>query len=149
MNTDDLREKFEEHVRANGLRHSSQREAILTIFLESSRHFTAEELHTEVIAAGCDAGVATIYRALKLFCEAGVCSELRLNDGVVRYEPALSDGQHEHLVCEKCGECVEVFDDRLRQIFEQIARESHFNLHWHRLNLFGLCSRCAAQLNPA
>jgi Fur family ferric uptake transcriptional regulator len=131
-----------EHLSVRGLRNSERREFILESFLHAGGHHDVEKLHARIRKERPEIGIATVYRAMKLFCEAGICGELRLDDGRVRYEPLRSENHHDHLVCTRCGKVVEVSSNELEKLQERIAEKQGFLLTGHRLNLFGLCPSC-------
>ena len=135
-------EVFGEYVRNKNLKLSSQRQHILKIFLKSERHLTAEELYLETKKVSPHVGYATIYRALKHFCESGLCRELKCEDGVTRYEHLYGHRHHDHLICTRCGKFIEVVDSGIEKLQEELARKEGFMLIKHKLELYGLCKNC-------
>lgn len=115
---------------------------ILKIFLKTERHLTADELYRMVKKKVSGIGYATIYRALKLFCDCGLCRELRLDDGTIRYEHLYGHEHHDHLICIKCGKFVEVKDPEIERLQERLARNNGFILKRHTLQIYGLCKEC-------
>ncbi len=136
------REIFEDFIRSKGLRHTGQRMEILENFLRSERHLTADELYRMVTKKNPSIGYATIYRTIKLLCECGLCKELKLEDGVTRYEHLYGHEHHDHLICISCGKFVEVIDPGIERIQEDLAEEKGFILKRHRLEMYGICKRC-------
>ena len=133
---------LENYLLRNNLKLSEQRIEILEIFLKGKRHFTADELYRTVKNSFSTIGHATIYRTLKIFCECGICRELRLEDGITRYEALYGQKHHDHLICIKCGIFIEVTNSKIEKIQEKIAKSNNFILQSHRLVMYGICSSC-------
>ena len=91
------RAQLSAHLDQKGLKHTRQREAILEAFVESTGHVTSEQLYEKVRAQNPEIGAATVYRTLKLFCEAGVAQQRNFRDGVTLYEHEVQ--HHYHLIC--------------------------------------------------
>ncbi len=130
------------YIQNNNLKASRQRIAILEAFLNSKRHITVEELHNIIKAENPNIGSATVYRTMKLLCDSGLCRELNLEDGRIRYEPVQDHEHHDHLICIKCGKFVEIVSPEIERLQNKIARENDFVLKNHRLNLYGICKSC-------
>ena len=137
-----LKEKMNVYILQNHLKQSNQREDILRVFYDSGKHQTAEDLHQLLIVRGYKIGIATIYRNLQLFKKCGICNELRLEDGKSRFELIGSLGHHDHLICTKCGSMIEIVNQEIERIQEEIAKSYSFSLISHRLELYGICSKC-------
>jgi len=125
-----------------GLRHSKQREVILAVFLGIERHVTIDELWAEVKKKNPSVGYATVYRAMKLFSESGLCSEIRLENGTTRYEHLFNHGHHDHLICTKCGNMLEVVSEEIEHLQEQLMKGHGFTPQYHRMSLYGICPDC-------
>jgi Fur family ferric uptake transcriptional regulator len=131
------------HLVRNGLKHTRQREALLESFLQSKGHVTVEELHEAVRDAHPEIGAATVYRTLKLFCEAGIASAHHFREGITLYEHEVS--HHDHLICVGCGEIIEFSSELIEQEQVRIAREYGYKLTQHRHHLLGYCPPCQEQ----
>lgn len=138
------REIFESHIRKKNLKHTEQRTQILMTFLETERHLTAEELYILVRKKYPSVGYATISRTLKLLCDCGLCSELRVEDGVTRYEHLYGHDHHDHLICIECGSFVEVVSPEIERLQEKLAQANGFTIKRHRLEIYGICKKCSA-----
>ncbi len=136
---------FNEYVRQKGLKNTSQRETILTVFLDSTSHYSTEELYLKLRKEHPKIGYATVHRTLKLFAECGIASELNFGDGQTRFEPLNQDQHHDHLVCTQCGLIIEFTEPRIEKIQEQVAAQHKFKIENHRHELYGLCARCSKQ----
>jgi Fur family ferric uptake transcriptional regulator len=133
---------LEEFIQKRHLKHSKQRTQILETFLKTERHLSADELFALVKKKIPTIGYATIYRTLRLLCECGICRELKPDDGITRYEHLYGHEHHDHLICQKCGRFIEIADPRIEQLQQKLARSKGFALKKHRLEMYGLCSRC-------
>ncbi len=134
--------RLREFARERGLKKSRQRELILDRFLDMGGHVSAEDVHAVVRERDPAIGRTTVYRAMRLFCDARIASSIGLEDGLTRFEPALSRGHHDHLVCMRCGRIVEFLCPEVEQRQEEIAAENGFRLVWHRHQLYGVCPDC-------
>lgn len=133
---------LEEYISTKNLKHSKQRQEILDMFLRLDRHLTAEELYRLARKRYPSIGFATIYRTLKLLCEAGLCRELKFDDGTTRYEHLYEHRHHDHLICTKCGRFVEVVVPEIEQMQEKLFKRHGFYPQRHRMELYGVCKRC-------
>jgi Fur family ferric uptake transcriptional regulator len=136
------KELFQNYIESRGLRHSEQRMQILDVFLKTEKHLTTEELHKLTQKKHPSIGVATVYRTLKLLIECGLCRELKLEDGITRYEHLYGHEHHDHLVCTQCGALVEVLDAEIERLQDKLARSHGFKIESHKLELYGICRQC-------
>lgn len=135
------RDALAAHVERLGLRWTRQRELLLDTFLSSHEHLTCDEIHGRVASIDPSLGLATTYRTLRLFVEAGIASERRFHDGVTRYETR--HHHHDHLICTQCGRIVEFESDAIESLQEDVARAHGFRLASHRHELYGRCADCS------
>ena len=122
------------------LKHTKQREAILEIFLEVTGHITGEDLYQRVRDLHPQIGYTTVYRTMKLLCEAGLASERHFDDGLTRFE--IEQEHHDHLVCTRCGRIVEFECSMIEQAQQDIVKRYGFRLLRHRHELYGHCPEC-------
>jgi len=106
---EDEKRILREHLIRLGLKQSSQRDAVLSIFLATHDHLSTDELHRLVKEHDPTIGYTTVYRALKLFAECGLAAEIEFRDGIARYEHSLHRRNHHHMICTVCGDSVEFF----------------------------------------
>lgn len=123
-------------------RHSRRREAILEVLTTGSGHLSAEEIHRAARQRLPGIGIATVYRALKFLCGCGQAAEFIPADGVARYEPG-SREHHDHLICTACGRFTEAVDPEIERLQVRLAARHAFKPSSHKLEIYGLCSRCA------
>ncbi len=138
---------FSSFLKGRGLKHTAQREEILKAFLSEERHFTAEDLYLLLKEKKPAIGFATVYRTLKLLCEANLASEVYLEGSRVRYEHKYRHEMHEHIVCVNCGKTIELKVPEMESLTKKIEKKYKFKLTEHRLKLFGKCEECRRDKN--
>ena len=129
-----------EYLEQNNLKHTKQREMILSIFLEAKRHVTSDDLYQTVREKHPNIGYTTVYRTMKLLVEAGLATERNFDDGITRYE--IEHEHHDHLVCVKCGRIQEFECEMIESTQNVIAKQYDFQVLRHRHELYGHCSNC-------
>jgi Fur family ferric uptake transcriptional regulator len=133
---------FSAYIAANGLKFTPQRRLIADVFLRQTGHLSTEELYDSVRKEDPSIGQATVYRTLKLFCEAGLAKEVNFGDGVARYENTSNSVHHDHLICIGCGRQVEFMDAEIEKLQEKLAERNGFLLTSHHMYLYGVCPSC-------
>lgn len=128
------------YLEDRNLKHTKQREAILDVFLEVQGHITGEELYQRVRERHPNIGYTTVYRTMKILCDAGLAIERHFDDGVTRYE--VEHEHHDHLVCTRCGKIVEFECSMIESAQEEIVERYGFRLLRHRHELYGHCPAC-------
>lgn len=125
-----------------GLKATLPRLRILEI-LEGSpdRHVSAEDLYRALLAAGESIGIATIYRVLTQFEQAGLVIRHNFDGGSAVFELAASE-HHDHLVCVRCGRVTEFVDETIEERQRMIAAQNGFTMTDHSLIIYGLCPDC-------
>ena len=128
-------------LKSSGLKATLPRLKILEIFQNSSvRHLSAEDVYKLLLAENLDVGLATVYRVLTQFEQAGLLSRNHFESGKAVFE--LNQGSHhDHLVCLDCGRVEEFFDEEIEKRQQKIAAERGFKLAEHALALYGSCSK--------
>jgi Fur family transcriptional regulator, ferric uptake regulator len=122
---------------AKGLRMTEQRRVIARVLQDSDDHPDVEELYARASAIDSGISIATVYRTVKLFEEAGLLDKLEFGDGRARYEDAERD-HHDHLIDMNSGEVIEFVDEEIEALQEKIARKLGYELRGHRLELYGV-----------
>lgn len=126
-----------ERCEARGLRLTEQRRVIAQVLQEASDHPDAEALHARASAIDPRISLATVYRTVRLFEEAGILEKHDFGDGRARYEPA-SDDHHDHLIDLTTGEVIEFVDPEIEALQERIAAKLGYQLRDHRLELYAV-----------
>ncbi|MEE4117834.1 MAG: Fur family transcriptional regulator [Paracoccaceae bacterium] len=131
--SDTLLDRLEE----KGLRLTEQRRVIAEVLSESRDHPDVEELHARAQARDERISLATVYRTVKLFEEAGLLDKLEFGDGRARYEDA-DRAHHDHLIDMNSGEVIEFVDPEIEALQERIAERLGYRLMGHKLELYGV-----------
>ena len=122
-----------------GLRITDQRRVIARILSEADDHPDVETLHTRAVAIDPRISIATVYRTVRLFEEAGILERHEFGDGRSRYEAA-SDAHHDHLIDVETGNVIEFVDEELEDLQRRIAEKLGFRLVDHRMELYGVAT---------
>lgn len=122
---------------AKGLRITEQRRVIARVLSESQDHPDVEELHRRAAAIDKGISIATVYRTVRLFEDAGILERHDFRDGRSRYEPT-PDEHHDHLIDIDSGEVIEFTDARIEALQAEIAERLGYRLVDHRLELYGV-----------
>ncbi|HEY1092042.1 MAG TPA: ferric iron uptake transcriptional regulator [Burkholderiaceae bacterium] len=130
-----------EEIKNSGLKATLPRIKILEVFQNAGqRHMTAEDVYKALLAEGADIGLATVYRVLTQFEQAGLLSRNHFETGKSVFE--LNQGHHhDHLVCLNCGRVEEFFDAQIEERQHAIAQERGFELQEHSLALYAACRK--------
>jgi Fur family ferric uptake transcriptional regulator len=120
-----------------GLRMTEQRRVVAQVLQDASDHPDVEELHRRASAADPRISIATVYRTVRLFEEAGILTRHEFGDGRARYEPAPEE-HHDHLIDARSGRVVEFQSPEIEKLQEKVARKLGFRLIGHRLELYGV-----------
>ena len=133
---------FEQYLADNGLKHSRQREIILQYFLETGGHMTVDDLYRVIHRKHPEIGRTTIYRTLKLFCDAKLAESIELKDGLTRFEHHYKHSHHDHMICIECGTIIEFVSAEIENLQDEIADAYGFTIDSHRHQIFGVCQKC-------
>ena len=123
-----------------GLKTTVPRLKILGILEESNvRHMTAEDVYKVLLAENMDVGLATVYRVLTQFAQAGLLIRHHFEEGGKAVFELNEGGHHDHLVCLQCGRVEEFFDAEIERRQTKVAKERGFSIHEHSLYLYADC----------
>lgn len=139
-----LQQRLDEYMEKHGLRSTAQRRVVTDVFFGSSGHLSVEDLLMQVRERDPKVGYATIYRTLKLLKECGLAYERHFENGVSRYEVAVADEHHDHLICTECHAIIEFEEDAIERLQERVAQEHGFVLIGHKHELYGKCLNIAS-----
>jgi Fur family ferric uptake transcriptional regulator len=131
----------EAELKTSGLKATLPRLKILETFHTSERrHLSAEDVYKLLLSENLDVGLATVYRVLTQFEQAGLLSRNHFDNGKAVFE--LNQGtHHDHLVCVTCGQVEEFYDAEIEKRQQRIARERGYSLQDHALSLYGVCTK--------
>lgn len=139
----DAKAKFAHFLAHKGLRHTDQRDKVLAVFLGTEKHVTVQELYDLLRKKYKGIGYATVARTVKLMCDSGICRQVDFGDGSLRYEHKYGHEHHDHLICLKCGKFEEIYSPKLERIQNELVKKHGYIQENHKLDIFGLCPRCA------
>ncbi len=130
-----------EELKSSGLKATLPRIKILEVFQRTERrHMTAEDVFKALLHEGADIGLATVYRVLMQFEQAGLLTRSNFESGKAVFE--LNEGEHhDHLVCLDCGHVEEFYDAEIEQRQRAVTISRGFELQEHSLSLYARCTR--------
>ena len=137
-----LLERFRRHLRDHHQPVTRQRDLVAQVVFLSNDHPSVEGIRRELRQRGERVGLATVYRTLDLLLESGLVRAHQFGEGFKRYEPVAADADHEHLICERCGQVVEFAHERLERMLPVLADEHGFQHRRHRVDIYGVCREC-------
>jgi Fur family transcriptional regulator, ferric uptake regulator len=128
-------------LKESGLKATLPRRKILELFESSKvRHLSAEDVYKALMGEGLDVGLATVYRVLTQFEQAGLLTRQNFEHGKAVFE-LNQGGHHDHLVCLQCGRVEEFYDPDIERRQTEVARQRGFALHGHSLALYADCTK--------
>jgi Fur family ferric uptake transcriptional regulator len=133
----DRKSKLEALCAERGLKMTEQRRVIARVLSDSSDHPDVEAVHKRAIAIDPNISIATVYRTVRLFEEAGILAKHDFGDGRARYEET-PDEHHDHLIDIQTGKVIEFHNDEIEELQQRIAEKLGFRLAGHRLELYGV-----------
>lgn len=128
---------IEEQCVDKGMRMTDQRRVIARVLSDSDDHPDVEEVHRRAMGVDSKISIATVYRTVRLFEEAGILERHDFRDGRSRYE-TVSEDHHDHLIDLETGNVVEFHSDEIEELQRRIAKELGFKLVDHRMELYGI-----------
>ena len=130
-------ETIEQRCISKGVKLTDQRRIIARVMSESDDHPDVDELYTRVSKIDTKISIATIYRTVKLFEEAGILTKHDFKGGKARYEE-MRESHHDHLIDVKTGEIIEFVDDEIEKLQKKVADKYGYELVDHKLELYGV-----------
>ena len=132
-----MSETIEDKCIAKGVKLTDQRKIIAKIMSDSQDHPNVDELYKRVSEIDSKISIATVYRTVKLFEEAGIITKHEFKGGKARYEE-LNEGHHDHLIDIKTGEIIEFVDEEIEILQKKVADKYGYRLVDHKLELYGI-----------
>ena len=132
-----MSETIEEKCLSKGVKLTDQRKVIAQVMSQSSDHPDVDELYNRVSKIDSKISIATVYRTVKLFEEAGILTKHDFKGGKARYE-AIVESHHDHLIDIKTGEIIEFVDEEIEKLQKQVANKYGYTLVDHKLELYGV-----------
>ena len=128
---------IEEKCISKGVKLTGQRKIIARVMSEAEDHPDVDELYKRVTKIDSKISIATVYRTVKLFEEAGILAKHEFKGGKARYEE-ISESHHDHLIDVKTGEIIEFVDDEIEKLQKKVAEKYGYELVDHKLELYGI-----------
>ena len=132
-----MSESIEQKCIAKGVKLTEQRRIIAKVMSQANDHPDVDELYNRVSVIDSKISIATVYRTVKLFEEAGIVAKHDFKGGKARYEE-LSESHHDHLIDIKTGEIIEFVDDEIEKLQKKVAEKYGYDLVDHKLELYGV-----------
>ena len=135
--------EIEQQCLEKGVKLTDQRRIIAKVLSESKKtygesdHPDVDELYNRVLKKDSKISIATVYRTVKLFEEAGILTKHEFRGGKARYEE-LTEGHHDHLIDIQSGEIIEFVDDEIEKLQKRVAEKYGYELVDHKLELYGI-----------
>ena len=129
--------RIEEACQKSGMMMTSQRRVVARILSNTTDHLDVEELHRLANAQDPSIAIATVYRTVRLFEEAGILERHDFGDGRAHYEEA-GDEHHDHMIDVNSGKVIEFYNKELEALQEQVAAELGYRLVGHKMELFAV-----------
>tara|TARA_B110000211_G_C13853705_1_gene453328 strand:+ start:140 stop:547 length:408 start_codon:yes stop_codon:yes gene_type:complete len=127
---------IEEKCKNKGVRLTDQRKVIAQVMADSQDHPDVDELHKRISEVDKKISIATVYRTVKLFEEAGILEKHDFKGGKARYEKS-PDEHHDHLIDINSGEIIEFVDKDIEKLQNEVAKKLGYKLVDHKLELYG------------
>jgi Fur family ferric uptake transcriptional regulator len=128
---------IEEKCISKGVKLTGQRKIIARVMSQAEDHPDVDELYNRVTKIDSKISIATVYRTVKLFEEAGILAKHDFKGGKARYEE-ISESHHDHLIDVKSGEIIEFVDDEIEKLQKKVAEKYGYDLVDHKLELYGI-----------
>jgi len=141
-NIKQAKNNFAAYLKNNGLLKTAQRDQILDIFLKTEDHLTIEDLYLIIRKKNPKIGLATVYRTMKVICDAGLARETDFGNGQKSFEHKYRHRHHDHLICVNCGRIIEVISPEIEKLHQKLAKKHKFSLLRHTMQIFGTCAKC-------
>ena len=132
-----MSETIEQKCISKGVKLTEQRKIIAKVMSTSDDHPDVDELYSRVSKIDAKISIATVYRTVKLFEEAGILAKHEFKGGKARYEE-ISESHHDHLIDVKTGEIIEFVDDEIEKLQKKVADKYGYDLVDHKLELYGV-----------
>ena len=132
-----MKETIEQKCISKGVKLTDQRKIIAKVMSDSNDHPDVDELYNRVSRLDPKISIATVYRTVKLFEEAGILAKHDFKGGKARYEE-MSESHHDHLIDIKTGEIIEFVNDEIEVLQKKVAEKYGYDLVDHKLELYGI-----------
>ena len=132
-----MKDSIEQKCLSKGVKLTDQRKIIAKVMSDSNDHPNVDELYKRVSQIDSKISIATVYRTVKLFEEAGILAKHEFKGEKARYEE-LNEGHHDHLIDVQSGKIIEFVDDEIEMLQKKVAKKLGYDLVDHKLELYGV-----------
>jgi len=141
----DYEKKFIGFLKTNNLKYTRPRQVILQAAFKNKSHFDVETLYEQIRRKSRDVSRATVYRTMPLLVKSGLIKQSLRCQAKDQYENVTGRDQHLHLVCDECGEIIEIDSREFEAMLISLADKYSFKVHDLNIGARGLCRRCSAE----
>jgi Fur family ferric uptake transcriptional regulator len=134
--------RFSDFLQQQGLKLTSEREALVREIFSIHYHFEADELLFKMKQNNVKISRATVYRTLELLVKSGLVRRVHLGEDHYHYEHVAGNSHHDHLICTACGAVIEFHDEELERRQREVCEKKKFTPTFHNLQILGLCDAC-------
>lgn len=142
----ELAMRYQQFIQTNRLKSSRRRDLIFENIVQTSNHFTVDQIYQQMLAIDPGIGIATVYRTIRLLVDCGILMEHTFGEKRGFFEVIATEHQHhDHLICTHCGRIFEFHSPTIEMDQQRVAQQYQFKIENHKLEIYGICQQCQQQ----